>query len=196
MEIHRYEKAWFVAGMVLIVGFIATVVYGAVGPGVAMVDDSGGTVGSAPIANGNYDQTDAFREPGVYRTDEGSFDVYIVAQQFAFQPGTGDPIRLPAGSEVTFHVASADVTHGFNLAGTNVNTMVIPGQVAEITTRFDEPASYGIVCHEYCGGGHHNMAGSLEVVPAAEYDYEVVDGQAADEDDREALRATLHGGEH
>jgi len=188
MEIHRYEKAWFVAGMVLIVGFIATVVYGAVGPGIAMVDDSGGTVGANPIANGNYDAVEDFREPGVYRTGENSFDIYIVAQRFAFVPGTSEPIRVPAGSEVTFYVASADVTHGFNLAGTNVNVMVVPGQVSEMTARFDETGTYGIICHEYCGGGHHDMAGTLEVVPQSQYDHD------ATGDDRELLRAALTAG--
>lgn len=188
MEIHRYEKAWFVAGMVLIVGFIATIAYGAVGPGIAMVDDSGGTVETNAIANGDFGQTDAFREPGVYRTGENSFDVYIVAQRFAFVPGTGNPIRIPAGSTVTFYVTSADVTHGFNLVGTNVNVMVIPGQVAEMTARFDDPGTYGIVCHEYCGAGHHSMAGTLEVVPQSEYDYDPVSG------DRQELRAVQQQG--
>jgi len=47
--------------------------------------------------------------------------------------------------------------------------MAVPGQVAEITVRFDEPAEYGIVCHEYCGAGHHEMGGSVEVVPKSNY---------------------------
>jgi len=48
--------------------------------------------------------------------------------------------------------------------------MAVPGQVAEITVRFDEPAQYGIVCHEYCGAAHHTMAGQLVVVPEDEYE--------------------------
>jgi cytochrome c oxidase subunit 2 len=96
--------------------------------------------------------------------------VYVVARQFLFDPGTSEPIRLPAGSTVTFHVTSADVVHGFDLADTNVNTMVIPGQVAKLTVEFDEPATYGIICHEYCGAGHHTMEGKVVVVPESEYD--------------------------
>jgi cytochrome c oxidase subunit 2 len=46
---------------------------------------------------------------------------------------------------------------------------VIPGQVSEITVEFDEPGEYGIVCNEYCGAGHHTMAGEFNVVPASEY---------------------------
>jgi cytochrome c oxidase subunit 2 len=185
MEIHRYEKAWFVAGMVLIVGFIATIAYGAVGPGIAMVDDSGGTIDTEAVAGGNYDRIDGFREPGVYETGENSYDVYVVAQRFAFVPGTAEAIRVPAGSEVTFHVASADVMHGFSVEGTNVNTMVVPGQVAEVTARFDEAERYGLICHEYCGAGHHDMAGIVEVVPASQFEQSPPDGgQSSGADDR------------
>jgi cytochrome c oxidase subunit 2 len=167
MEIHRFEKAWLVASLVLIVAWIATVTYGAVGPGVAMIDDSGGTVENAasPAESPN------FREPGVYAAEgENHYDVYVQAQQFLFQPGTSQPIRVPAGSTVTLHVTSSDVVHGFQLPGTNVNTMAIPGQVAVATVRFEEPAEYDILCNEYCGAGHHTMTGRLVVVPPSEFE--------------------------
>jgi cytochrome c oxidase subunit 2 len=163
MEIHRYEKLWAAASLLLIVGFIATITYGAVGAGVTMVSDSGGTVDA-----GSLDGTE-FGDPGVTRTGENQYEVHVVARQFLFQPGTGSPIEVPANSEVTFYITSADVVHGFQVVGTNVNVMAVPGQVAEITVRFDEPAEYGIVCHEYCGAGHHTMAGQLVVVPEDEY---------------------------
>lgn len=164
MEIHKYERLWLVASLVLIVAFIATVTYGAIGVGVKMIDDSGGQVDASAL-----DEHPKFSEPGVYRTGPNEYAVYVIAQQFAFQPGTGDAIRVPAGSEVTFYLTSADVVHGFHIVGTNVNSMAIPGQVAELTVTFEEPESYGIVCHEYCGAGHHDMAGTLVVVPPGEF---------------------------
>ncbi|MFB6092550.1 MAG: cytochrome c oxidase subunit II [Haloquadratum sp.] len=165
MEIHRFEKIWLGASLLLIVGLIATIAYGAIGPGVAMVDDSGGTVDpSNPTASEN------FRQPGVYQTGGDGYAVYVLAQRFSFRPGSGTPIRVPADTRVTFYVTSADVTHGFEVVGTNVNTMVIPGQVAEITVRFDEPGTYHVVCNEYCGAAHHAMEGVIEVVPRSEYD--------------------------
>ena len=168
MEIHRFEKVWIALALVLIVGFIGTIAYGALGPGVKMVDASGGTIDADAVATG--DTGTAFDDPGVRQTGPNEYAVYIVARQFQFSPGTSQPIEVPAGSTVTFYVTSPDVTHGFNIAGTNVNTMVIPGQVAELTVDFDEPESYGIVCHEYCGGGHHTMEGTIDVLPQAEYD--------------------------
>jgi cytochrome c oxidase subunit 2 len=166
MEIHRFEKAWLVASLVLIVAWIATVTYGAVGPGVAMVGD-GGTIDDAA----NPADSPNFREPGVYAADgENRYDVYVTARQFFFQPGTNEPIRVPAGSTVTFYITSADVVHGFELAGTNVNTMAIPGQVAQATVEFEETAEYSLVCNEYCGSGHHTMTGRLVVVPPSEFE--------------------------
>jgi cytochrome c oxidase subunit 2 len=169
MHIHRFEKLWFGVSLLLIVAFIGTIVYGAAGPGVAMVSDEGGTVDPAQVASGNYDEIDNFREPGVYQSEDG-VDVYIVARQYLFNPGSSEPIRVPAGEPVTFYVTAPDVTHGFNLVGTNVNSMVIPGQIAEFTVTFEEPGEHGIVCHEYCGSGHHTMAGKLVVVPQSEFD--------------------------
>ncbi|MGM0591308.1 MAG: cytochrome c oxidase subunit II [Halobacteriota archaeon] len=164
MEIHRFEKIWLVVSILLIVGFIATITYGAVGVGVQMVDDSGGTVDPANL------EATAFADPGVSAVGDHRYDVHIVARQFAFEPGTNQPIRVPANSTVTFYITSADVVHGFQLVGTNVNTMVVPGQVTKITVKFDEPETYGIVCHEYCGAAHHEMEASLEVVPESEFE--------------------------
>ena len=164
MEIHRFEKLWLGASLLLIVAFIATIVYGSAAVGITMVDDSGGTVNPSNVtASGN------FRDPGVYGGD-GAYDVYVIARQFQYSPGTGTPIRVPAGTNVTFHVTSSDVVHGFEVVGTNVNLMVIPGQVAQVTVRFDEPGTYRIVCNEYCGSGHHAMEGTIQIVPRDEYD--------------------------
>ncbi|WP_246987727.1 cytochrome c oxidase subunit II [Halorientalis marina] len=176
MEIHRFEKAWLGAGLLLIVGLIVTIVYGATGPGIAMVNDQGGQVDSTDIQNANYNATDGFESPGVRKVGENEYTVHVVAKQFLFEPGTNEPIQVPAGSEVTFYVTSADVVHGFQLVGTNVNTMVIPGQVAEFTTRFEETGEHGIVCHEYCGAAHHTMAGTIEVVPQSEFNESTLEG--------------------
>ncbi|WP_226005263.1 cytochrome c oxidase subunit II [Natrinema salinisoli] len=162
MNIHTYEKAWLVAAMVLIVGFMATITYGAVGPGIAMIDDDGGTIDPAEI-----NDHERFGDPGVEHVGGNEYEVNVVAQAWAYTP---EQIEVPANSEVTFYVTSRDVTHSFSVVGTNVNTMVIPGQISEMTVRFDEPGEYGILCNEYCGEYHHTMEGKLNVVPEDEFD--------------------------
>lgn len=159
MEVHRFETVWLGASLLMIVAWIATVTYGAVGVGVTMIDDSGGQIDPA-----NLDAHDRFDDPGVYQVGENEYAVYVIAQQFSFNPGTGDAIRLPADSTVTFYVTSADVVHGFQLIDTNVNSMVVPGQIAEFTVEFDDPATYDIRCNEYCGAAHHDMVGTVEIV--------------------------------
>ncbi len=172
MEIHKYEKLWFVTAMVLIIAFIATITYGAVGAGIAMVDDDGGTVD--PDNVGEYEIRDDvtfadIQESQAQHVEGDEYEVAVESIQFAFLPGTGQAIEVPENSEVTFYITSPDVIHGFNIVGTNVNTMVIPGEMAQITVEFDEPGEYGIVCNEFCGAGHEEMEGNLEVVPEDEW---------------------------
>ena len=162
MHVHKYEKLWLAAALLLIVGLIGTITFGAVGAGVTMVDDSGGTVDPSSLSD--HPQ---FGDPGVVQTGPNEYEVYVVSQQFSFSP---DPIRVPAGSEVTFHITSPDVIHGVHIPSTNINSMVIPGQIATFKTIFPEPRTYGMICHEYCGPAHHRMAGLIEIVPQSEFD--------------------------
>ena len=165
MDIHKFEKGWLVASLVLIVFFISTVAYVSAVVGVEMVDDSGGSIDVE-----NVTDDERFSEPRVEQVGEDEYEVYMVAQQFIFRPGSIDPVEVPADSTVTFYITSVDVVHGFQIVGTNVNTMVVPGKVSEITVEFDEPEEYGILCNEYCGSGHHDMGGNVNVVPEDEWE--------------------------
>ena len=90
----------------------------------------------------------------------GRYEAYIVSQTWAFLPRV---VRVPVGSTVTFYLTSRDVQHGFRLDNTNINMMVLPGEVSKLTATFDEPGTYNFVCHEYCGVGHQTMYGQLIV---------------------------------
>ncbi|GAB7009410.1 cytochrome c oxidase subunit II [Halorubrum trueperi] len=162
MHIHAYEKLWLAASILLILLLIGSVTYGAVGPGIAMVSDT-----EPAVDAGALDEDDRFSEPRVERVGENEYAAYVVAFQFGFDP---DPIVVPEDSRVTFYVTSRDVIHGFEVVGTNANTMVVPGEVSELTVEAEEPGEYGIVCNEYCGAAHHSMEGKLEVVSQSEYE--------------------------
>jgi plastocyanin len=90
----------------------------------------------------------------------GKYEAYIRVQIWSFTPGE---IRIPAGSTVTFYATSQDVQHGVKIANTNINMMILPGQVSKITTSFDKPGTYNFICHEYCGSQHHTMYGRIIV---------------------------------
>ena len=41
--------------------------------------------------------------------------------------------------------------------------MLIPGQISQVTYTFDEPGEHLLICHEFCGIGHHVMYGKVIV---------------------------------
>lgn len=166
MHIHKFERFWINLSYVLIAFFIGTVVYGFVGMDLKVI-------GNYKTINPQDFEGTAFDMPGVREVTKNGlteYEVYVQALQFAFVPGTAEPITVPANTRITFYITSPDVLHGFDVAGTNLNTMSIPGQVAKFTTIFPEVREYGIVCNEYCGPAHHIMEGKIKVVPKSEFD--------------------------
>lgn len=153
MTVPFYEKLWMWASGVLIVAFLTTIAVGALGsalqpPSHVETIDPRGVWNDA-----------RFTRRGV-TVDERGATVVLIAMMFAFQP---TELRVPAGRPVTFRMTSADVTHGFQIVGTNGNAMVMPGYVSQFTTVFKRPGEYLIVCNEYCGLSHHLMSAKLIV---------------------------------
>jgi cytochrome c oxidase subunit 2 len=123
---------------------------------------------SLPEPAGRLDPDDVrttapFDEPGVTQTGDNEYEVVMIAQAWQWEPSE---IEIPAEADVKFTVTSADVIHGFWVPETQANAMVIPGQVTEFTMNFDEPGTHSLICHEYCGIGHQNMGGTINVVSA------------------------------
>ena len=96
----------------------------------------------------------------------GHVTARIVATQFAFVPNC---VVLPADQEVTLRFVSPDVIHGILVTGTNVNTMVVPGYVAQVHTVFRKTGDLLMPCHEFCGLGHSQMLGTVKVVPREQF---------------------------
>ena len=99
-------------------------------------------------------------EPG------GSVTVRLVAEQYSFVP---DCAQVPTDTPVKFRITSTDVIHGFLLPATNVNTMVVPGYIAEVRTVFSRPGVYVMPCNEFCGYGHHGMWARVKAVPRDQF---------------------------
>src|SRR6476469_6553904 len=74
---------------------------------------------------------------------DGVVTVRAIATQFMFVPKC---IAVPANRPVTLRFASPDVIHGLLITGTNVNTMVIPGYVAQIHTEFKKGGDLLMPC--------------------------------------------------
>jgi cytochrome c oxidase subunit 2 len=154
MNVDFYEKIWMWAATGLLVLFLGTIVVTAASDAahppshIETVDPT--TLSTHP----------EFGNPGVKAQPDGSVVVTVVGQMFSFMP---DPIEVPANRRITFRLTSADVIHGFEVAGTNANAMMIPGYVSQFTMTFRKPGEYLIGCNEYCGLEHHTMVGKLIV---------------------------------
>jgi cytochrome c oxidase subunit 2 len=96
----------------------------------------------------------------------GGVTVRVVATQFMFVPRC---IAVPQNRRVTLRLATPDVIHGILITGTNVNTMVVPGFVAQVYTEFPRTGDLLMPCHEYCGLGHSEMWATVQVVPENEF---------------------------
>jgi len=106
------------------------------------------------VVPGEVRATPPFDDPGLHEVGPNQYEAVFLGMAWAFQPRE---ITVPAGAEVTFIATATDVIHGFHVEGTRVNFMLIPGQVARQTYTFNEPGEHLIICHEYCGAGHHLM---------------------------------------
>jgi len=154
LHVEKYERIFLYLTVAVLVAAFAAVVATAVGSNIHLPDKS------ATILPEDIDATPPFDAPGLYQVGENEYQAVIIAQAFNFTPGE---IRVPEGATVTFLLVSRDVIHGFMIPRTNVNAMIVPGQVTEVTYRFKDAGEHQIVCHEYCGIGHHDMYGKVVV---------------------------------
>jgi len=154
IHLHRAERIWLVAGLGMLVAFLATITTAAV------VDGFVPPSRVQSIDPTKVSQTPPFDHPGLRKVGEGVYEAYYVARVFSFTPNT---IVVPVGSRVSFYVTSTDVMHGFSIPETGVNTMVTPGWVSQVSHTFKERGTFLLVCNEYCGSAHQTMAAKVEV---------------------------------
>src|SRR5579875_2218165 len=154
MHIHRFERWWMTFGLAMLVAFMCTILFA------AFADNLNPPSGLTSVDPTKVATTPPFDKPGLRKLSDGNYEAYYVAAIFQFTPAS---IEVPVGSTVTFYATSPDVVHGFEIAQTDVNMMVVPGWVNSASHRFTKPGTYLLVCNEYCGIGHQNMAAKIEV---------------------------------
>ena len=154
----RTEKHWFTTMAAMLVVMMAVIVVTGVA-GALHPASNVETIDSRTLhLQGEFVESNL----GTAIEPDGSATVRLIGQQYDFVPHC---VRVPAQTPVKFRLTSADVIHGFLLPDTNVNTMVVPGFVAEVRTSFARPGSYYMACNEFCGLGHHGMWTRVIVVP-------------------------------
>lgn len=154
MKMHRSEEVWLIISFGMILAFMLFTGYQTFALGM------GPPSHTETIDPQKVDQTAPFDNPGVFEIGENEYEVVMTLEVFSFTPNN---IEVPAGSTVHFTMTSKDVVHGFQIAGTNVNAMVMPGYIQKIKQKFDKPGDYLIICNEYCGAGHQFMSTTITV---------------------------------
>jgi cytochrome c oxidase subunit 2 len=152
MEIARQvpdvEKRVLLAALLFAAAMLGLIAYAAVRLGISV---PGCVTDVKPFSTGELIQV----APGRY-------EAHVVSKTFSFKPS---PLRVPKGAVVDFYLTSQDIVHGFYIDGTDVNLMAIPNAVTYGQARFTKPGKYQVICHEFCGLGHQDMVGVIEVTP-------------------------------
>ncbi|MEN1970365.1 cytochrome c oxidase subunit II [Lentibacillus sp. N15] len=151
---HKFEEIWLTLSAGILIMFMVIVGYQAFALGMGPPSDK------ETIDPQQVDQTAPFNDPGVKEIGKNEYEVVMTLQAFGFNPSN---IEVPAGAKVHFTMTSKDVTHGFQVAGTNINAMVMPGHIQRISHTFKEPGDYLVLCNEYCGVGHQQMSTTITV---------------------------------
>ena len=97
---------------------------------------------------------------------DGAITVRAVGQEYSFTPQC---MVVPTDALVTFRATSADVVHGFLIEGTNINTMLVPGYISQLSARFTMTGEHLMPCQEFCGAGHQGMWAKVKVVDRATF---------------------------
>ena len=155
MHIHRLEKIWLMFGIAMLVAFLAVVGVGAFAMGMQPPGDHRHTVDPETV-----DQVAPFNQPGLRKIGENEYEATMLAFAFGYAP---EKMEIPLGATVHFQITSKDVVHGFQIPGTNINMMAVPGEVNHLTYKFDKAGNFLILCNEYCGVAHEMMMTTLIV---------------------------------
>src|SRR5262245_49592052 len=142
----RVEKLALVVSGLVMAGFFAALVYAATGLGI-----------SVPTC---VTDVAPFDEGRIIDKGGNHYEVHVVAKMWSFDPAE---IHLPPGADVDLYLSAKDVMHGLYIERTGVNLMAIPGAVNAARVTFQQPGTYAMLCHEYCGVGHQNMAGKFVI---------------------------------
>ena len=150
-DAEKLEYVWIALIVIMLTSFLAILGYASIKEGFSTPQD---------VVTCDIRKLDEQITPGVREVAPGVYEVNITGRMWAWEPSE---IVLKNPKKVIFRVTSADVQHGFEIVGTNVNFMVFPGYIAEITwyPPEDMEGEFLIVCNEYCGLGHQNMYGKL-----------------------------------
>lgn len=158
----RVERRWAIASMAIVFALILIAAYAGIHQAImpqAYVE----TADPATLhLSGEFIESNL----GSAVQADGSVLVRAIGQQYSFTPQC---VVVPAQTKITIRATSADVLHGMFIQGTNVNSMLVPGYISMVETKFAAPGEHVVPCHEFCGYGHQGMWGKIRVIDKAAF---------------------------
>jgi len=92
-------------------------------------------------------------------------EVAIVAKQFAFEPAV---VTVNKGELVRLNIESVDVTHGISIRQLGIAARLDAGKTTAVEFLADEAGFFEFRCNVFCGSGHSDMLGAIEVLEGTE----------------------------
>jgi cytochrome c oxidase subunit II len=86
--------------------------------------------------------------------------ISMVARQFDFEPSS---VSVKKGDTVRLTVTSADVAHGISIPAFGVSQHLEAGKTEVIEFVADQIGTFPFTCNVFCGSGHSDMVGSINV---------------------------------
>ncbi|MHB9285791.1 cytochrome c oxidase subunit II [Halobacteriales archaeon Cl-PHB] len=156
MENRRLEIVWTIATAIVLV---------AVGIGSYQV------LASPYVSADSGQQIDDAQEP---------YEVQVVAQRYSWtfiypnetvaeftgeeaSVRSSNTLVLPNDRPVELNVTSRDWLHSFHVPGMGLKQDAFPGQHNTLLTKPTDTGEYQLYCAEYCGTGHSQMLGTVDV---------------------------------
>ncbi len=87
--------------------------------------------------------------------------IKITAKAFEYIP---NEITLKKGEPVVLELTSQDLFHGFNITDLGLRADLPPGKTARVQLIPDKTGTFPFHCDNFCGTGHENMTGVINVV--------------------------------
>jgi len=102
--------------------------------------------------------------------DEEALRVQVTAQKYVWQfeypehgVTNGGTMVIPKDRPVVLNITSTDWIHALHVPGLGLKQDAMPGQSNYVVTEATDTGEYQLYCAEYCGVGHSEMLGTVEV---------------------------------
>ena len=102
--------------------------------------------------------------------DEEVIEVQVTAQKYNWQfyypeqdVTSANTLVIPEERPVRLNITSKDWLHAFHVPSMGLKSDAFPGQSNYILTKATDTGEHQLYCAEYCGAGHSQMLGTVEV---------------------------------